>query len=248
MEIEIAELTPFQKEILKTLLSLHKKIGLVKSKRIARLLGRNEVAVRNQMQVLRVLGLVEGVPGPKGGYKPTAKAYETLCMASSLSVALIKDGELLNCGVNEVSLLSISDEVRLRIRVFGDAAVSAGDTLLILTPWVVFEGEISWRDDGVLLFSGKAREEVSKVRGGTSVRDAAKFGFCLVKVEDGIAGIITPELLVKAISEGKLEVKVEEIMEGVAVVDREASFREVTELLENCRFLVVGESLVLRKL
>ena len=30
------------------------------------------------MQSLRSLGLVKGVPGPRGGYKPTIEAYHTL--------------------------------------------------------------------------------------------------------------------------------------------------------------------------
>ena len=245
---ETIELTPFQRDILKTLFRLHRKIGLVKSKQIARILGRNEVAVRNQMQVLRFLGLVEGVPGPSGGYKPTARAYEALCMTSSLNVALIRNGKLLNCSVSEISLLSISDEVQLRIRFFGDA-VSSGDALLIITPWVVFEGEISWRGDGVLLFSGKVRKEINRVREGTSVKEAAKFGFCLVETKDKIVGIITPELILKAISEGKLEAKVEEIMEEVAVVDElyEVDEADILRLLESCRFLLVG-NIVLRKL
>jgi len=74
------ELTQIQKDILYALITLYKKKGgnSIKGEEIAELINRNPGTVRNQMQALRALGLVEGVPGPKGGYRPTAKAYELL--------------------------------------------------------------------------------------------------------------------------------------------------------------------------
>ncbi len=48
------------------------------------------------MQSLKALQLVEGVPGPKGGYKPTAAAYEALeiqQMDDPASVPLSHEGE-----------------------------------------------------------------------------------------------------------------------------------------------------------
>lgn len=50
----------------------------VKGETIADRVDRNPGTIRNQMQSLKSLQLVEGVPGPKGGYKPTEKAYNTL--------------------------------------------------------------------------------------------------------------------------------------------------------------------------
>ena len=48
------------------------------------------------MQSLRSLGLVKGVPGPRGGYKPTIKAYHTLNIQASDNQTLVpiyRDGK-----------------------------------------------------------------------------------------------------------------------------------------------------------
>ncbi|MHC1564863.1 MAG: CBS domain-containing protein [Candidatus Syntropharchaeales archaeon] len=94
------ELTPIQKEVLTALIGIyHKKEGVaVKGEEIAELIDRNPGTIRNQMQSLKVLGLVEGMPGPKGGYKATGKAYETLSIDTTEGKAHIpvkRNGELL---------------------------------------------------------------------------------------------------------------------------------------------------------
>ena len=73
------ELTPSQRAILTALTNLHgDSDDAVKGEDIAAEVDRNPGTIRNQMQSLKALQLVEGVPGPKGGYKPTASAYEAL--------------------------------------------------------------------------------------------------------------------------------------------------------------------------
>lgn len=73
------ELTPSQRTILTALTNLHRESDTaVKGEDIAAEVDRNPGTIRNQMQSLKALRLVEGVPGPKGGYKPTALAYEAL--------------------------------------------------------------------------------------------------------------------------------------------------------------------------
>jgi len=73
------ELTPSQKNILQELVNLYRKTETaVKGEDIAEQVDRNPGTIRNQMQSLKALQLVEGVPGPKGGYKPTANAYDAL--------------------------------------------------------------------------------------------------------------------------------------------------------------------------
>ncbi len=73
------ELTPIQKDIIIALINLQRqKDRAIKGEEIAELIQRNPGTIRNQMQLLKALGLVEGVPGPKGGYKPTGSAYESL--------------------------------------------------------------------------------------------------------------------------------------------------------------------------
>lgn len=73
------ELTPSQRTILSALVNLHREQeDAVKGETIAEAVDRNPGTIRNQMQSLKALQLVEGVPGPKGGYKPTSTAYQVL--------------------------------------------------------------------------------------------------------------------------------------------------------------------------
>jgi predicted transcriptional regulator len=81
------DLSLIQKDILITLITLyHQHSHPIKGEEIAEVIKRNPGTIRNQMQALKALELVDGVPGPKGGYNPTARAYKEL----SISVA---DGE-----------------------------------------------------------------------------------------------------------------------------------------------------------
>jgi len=73
------ELTASQKTILRALVDLYtQRETAVKGEDIAAEVDRNPGTIRNQMQSLKALQLVEGVPGPKGGYKPTTNAFEAL--------------------------------------------------------------------------------------------------------------------------------------------------------------------------
>ncbi|MGC9516957.1 MAG: CBS domain-containing protein [Methanomicrobiales archaeon] len=73
-------LTAVQKEILQSLINLYRNAEgkSIKGEEIAEIMNRNPGTIRNQMQSLRSLGLVKGVPGPRGGYKPTIEAYHQL--------------------------------------------------------------------------------------------------------------------------------------------------------------------------
>ena len=69
------ELTSIQRDILTALINIYRLEGRpVKGERIAELIDRNPGTIRNQMLSLRSLNLVEGVVGPKGGYKATSAA------------------------------------------------------------------------------------------------------------------------------------------------------------------------------
>jgi transcriptional regulator len=91
------DLSLIQKEILITLITLyHQHSHAIKGEEIADILKRNPGTVRNQMQALKAIGLVDGVPGPKGGYNPTALAYRELNLSNldqEASVPLMRKGE-----------------------------------------------------------------------------------------------------------------------------------------------------------
>ncbi len=153
------DLTQIQKDILYALITLYKKKagGSVKGEEIAELINRNPGTVRNQMQALRALGLVEGVPGPKGGYRPTAKAYELLSVTrpeESVKVPVIVNGTIMDeLSAEEIILPSISNPntCQARIRIIGDIKkISPGDNVVVgptpVNEMMVY-GKVVGRDD-----------------------------------------------------------------------------------------------------
>ena len=106
------ELTPSQKNILQELINLYRESeSAVKGEDIADRVDRNPGTIRNQMQSLKALQLVEGVPGPKGGYKPTATAYDALQIQEldqAADVPLFHNGELVpEANVEQIDLTSV---------------------------------------------------------------------------------------------------------------------------------------------
>ena len=153
------ELTQIQKDILYALVTLYKKKGggSVKGEEIAELINRNPGTVRNQMQALRALGLVEGVPGPKGGYRPTAKAYELLAITKpeeAVRVPVIVNDELMeDLSAEEINLPSLShpEVCQAKIRIIGDVKkINIGDRIVVgPTPVneLMIYGRVIGRDD-----------------------------------------------------------------------------------------------------
>ncbi len=124
------ELTPVQKEILNSLLTHYRKEnGAVKGEKVAESIGRNPGTIRNQMQSLKALELIEGVPGPKGGYKPTSRAYKALDMDEfdeGEPVEVYKDGEIIDGATAlEIDLTTLPqpDECKASIKILGDINV-----------------------------------------------------------------------------------------------------------------------------
>lgn len=147
-----------QKEIVMALLELYdKKHSLVKSKEIAARTGRDEGTVRNIMPVLRAIGLVNAIPGPKGGYQPTSKAYESFNIpksSGSLSVPIYtKKGERTEVTVTDILFKSVfsPDFCQAILKVIGNiSGFDIGQEIVIgPTPSgrMVIEGRIAGRDD-----------------------------------------------------------------------------------------------------
>lgn len=152
------ELTPSQRTILTALVNLFRdEETAVKGEEIATEVDRNPGTIRNQMQSLKALQLVEGVPGPKGGYKPTAAAYQALDVdqiEQPAEVPLYLRGERVEgANVEEVRLTSVHhpDLCRAEIHVRGSVkAFHEGDTVTVgPTPLskLVVEGTVDGRDE-----------------------------------------------------------------------------------------------------
>jgi predicted transcriptional regulator len=152
------ELTSSQKTILTALINLHRETeDAVKGEDIADEVDRNPGTIRNQMQSLKALQLVEGVPGPKGGYKPTANAYEALDvdqMDEPAAVPLLHNGEPVDtANIGEIDLSSVHhpDLCRAEIHVQGSVReFHEGDGIRVgPTPLskLVIDGTIDGKDD-----------------------------------------------------------------------------------------------------
>jgi len=160
------DLSPIQKDILITLITLyHQSSHSIKGEEIADVLKRNPGTVRNQMQALKALSLVDGVPGPKGGYSPTARAYKELNLGdleSQFEVPIFRDGEKVK-GVRVVELdfttLCHPDLCQAMVRIIGSVKLFRVGDMVSIGPTpvnkLVVRGEIYGMDENLqaLLFS-----------------------------------------------------------------------------------------------
>ena len=129
----------------------------IKGEDIAEVMGRNPGTIRNQMQSLRSLSLVKGVPGPRGGYKPTIEAYHSLNISVSdkdSNVPIYKNDEPMdNISVAKIEFTSVPQpsECEAAIKVLGSIKdLNLGDVIRIgPTPVnnLGVMGEIVGRDD-----------------------------------------------------------------------------------------------------
>jgi hypothetical protein len=152
-------LTSVQKEILQSLINLYRQSEgkSIKGEEIAEMMNRNPGTIRNQMQSLRSLGLVKGVPGPRGGYKPTIEAYHNLNISDvnkETQVPLYKDGKLLkDLTVAKIEFTSIPHpgECEAAIKAIGNIkSIDLGDRVRVgPTPVnkLVVNGVVVGRDD-----------------------------------------------------------------------------------------------------
>lgn len=152
-------LTSVQKEILQSLINLYRQSEgkSIKGEEIAEMMNRNPGTIRNQMQSLRSLGLVKGVPGPRGGYKPTIEAYHNLNISDAnkeTQVPLYKDGKLLkDLTVARIEFTSIPHpgECEAAIKAIGNIkSIDLGDRVRVgPTPVnkLVVNGVVVGRDD-----------------------------------------------------------------------------------------------------
>lgn len=152
-------LTSVQKEILQSLINLYRQSDgkSIKGEEIAEIMNRNPGTIRNQMQSLRSLGLVKGVPGPRGGYKPTIEAYHNLNISDinkETQVPLYKDDKILkDLTVAKIEFTSIPHpgECEAAIKAIGNIkSIDLGDKIRVgPTPVnkLVINGVVVGRDD-----------------------------------------------------------------------------------------------------
>ena len=189
-------LTSVQKEILQTLINLYQSSDgkSIKGEDIAEVMNRNPGTIRNQMQSLRSLGLVKGVPGPRGGYKPTIEAYHSLNISISDNEAKVpiykNDERLNNISVAKIEFTSVPQpgECEAAIKVLGSIKdLNLGDTIK-LGPTPVnnlgIMGEIVGRDDmdNILLVDTTTIRSIPK----QTVGDIASKNVISLKIDCGL--------------------------------------------------------------
>ncbi|MFC1787164.1 CBS domain-containing protein [Halobacteriota archaeon] len=152
------ELTPIQRKIITALINLSRqKNKVVKGEDIAELIDRNPGTIRNQMQSLKALELVEGVPGPKGGYKPTGSAYEAISidgLEEEAIVCIYRNSILIeDATVSNIDFTCLRHPIlcHTSVKVIGDIHdFNIGDKIQIgPTPvnHLIIRGELYGRDD-----------------------------------------------------------------------------------------------------
>lgn len=132
------ELTESQRELLATLVAAHRESeSTVTASTLGESVGRNPATIRNQIQSLKALGLVEGIPGPRGGYKPTTDAYEVLDsegIDDPESVTLARDYDRVDITVEGIDLTGVNDPEACVARLqFSEsvAGIGAGDPIAV---------------------------------------------------------------------------------------------------------------------
>ena len=152
------DLSLIQKDILITLITLyHQYSHPIKGEEIAEVIKRNPGTVRNQMQALKAIGLVDGTPGPKGGYNPTAQAYKELHLnvtEGEYDVPIAKGGETIKgIKVAEIAFTTLChpDICQASVKVIGSIkSFEIGDQITIgPTPVnkLLIRGEVYGKDE-----------------------------------------------------------------------------------------------------
>jgi transcriptional regulator len=151
-------ITPTQREILLALINIYeKKKEPIKGEDISKVLKRNPGTIRNQMQTLKAIGYVEGVPGPKGGYSPSTKAYEALSIEQinkPYIVNVFRDGhpiEGLTVQKIEFNKIQHPTDCTSVVTVVGDTRKIKEHDIIKVGPTpvhhLILTGEVVGRDD-----------------------------------------------------------------------------------------------------
>jgi len=133
-------LSAAQRLVLQELVTRHRESdGPIKGETVAEGIDRTPGTIRNQMQSLKALQLVDGIPGPQGGYQPTARAYEALSLHSlgdPAEVPLYYEGEHVEAAtITDIGLTSVlhPENCQAEVKLQGLAAETfhEGDDIVV---------------------------------------------------------------------------------------------------------------------
>ena len=257
----IMDLTPVQRDILTALINIHRVEGrAVKGEEIAELIDRNPGTIRNQMQSLKALNLVEGVPGPKGGYRATGAAFEALNIEATgdvVTVPVIRNGVVMEgTTASEIIFNKVmhSQQCDGVVRIIGNIRdFNVGDCIEVgPTPVnkLYIRGKVTGRDDTMsrLIFHIEEMISVPKVpvKGiarravhippSASLQEASRIlvhnGVSEALVDDSSPGLINMADITRAVADGKTNQEAREIMtRGFLTIDSEEPIYEAIKML-----------------
>jgi predicted transcriptional regulator len=255
------ELTPVQRDILTALINIHRVEGrAVKGEEIAELIDRNPGTIRNQMQSLKALNLVEGVPGPKGGYRATGAAYEALNIDATgdvVVVPVIRNGVLVDgATASEIVFNKVmhSQQCDGVIRIIGNIRdFNIGDEIEVgPTPVnkLYIRGTVMGRDDTMSRLILHISEMISvpkvpikkiarravHIPADASLQEASRVlvhnGVSEGLVDDGAPGLINLADISRAVADGRTNLEAREIMtRGFLTIDSEEPIYEAIKML-----------------
>ena len=255
------DLTPVQRDILTALINIHRIEGrAVKGEEIAELIDRNPGTIRNQMQSLKALNLVEGVPGPKGGYRATGGAFEALNIEATgdvVTVPVIRNGVLMEgATASEIIFNKVmhSQQCDGVIRVIGNIRdFNVGDEIEVgPTPVnkLYLRGTVRGRDDTMSRVILHIDEMISvpkvaikkiarravRIPPSVSLQEAARIlvhnGVQEALVDDSSPGLINQADVTRAVADGRTSQEAREIMtRGFLTIDSEEPIYEAIKML-----------------
>jgi predicted transcriptional regulator len=257
----IMDLTPVQRDILTALINIHRIEGrAVKGEEIAELIDRNPGTIRNQMQSLKALNLVEGVPGPKGGYRATGGAFEALNIEATgdvVTVPVIRNGVLMEgATASEIVFNKVmhSQQCDGVVRVIGNIRdFNVGDEIEVgPTPVnkLYIRGTVRGRDDTMSRLILHIDEMISvpkvaikkiarravRIPPSVSLQEAARIlvhnGVQEALVDDSSPGLINLADVTRAVADGRTSQEAREIMtRGFLTIDSEEPIYEAIKML-----------------
>ncbi len=248
--------------VIKTLIELHSESNApVKSSEIAYRLGKSPGTIRGILNTLSKMGYVTGIPGPKGGYIPTMKAFLALKKHErGAPVRAIIDGETILLKVEGISIYtSASGEIIAEVKIEPPLPmeISTRKTIHLeaaYTPIGMFiTGEIRAIDPGgkfeVSVKKAVAMPQITAEKIAStdmitaepheSIREVAEkmavnnIRAIPIIVDHDIRGMFSCQQLAEAVAAGEdLEKHVSDRMVDIPRISADASIRDVIRLMD----------------
>lgn len=135
-------LTPFQREILVAVVSAYQVSGEpVKSTEISERVNAHPGSIRNALLTLRAIGFIESKKGPRGGYIPTAKAFEYYNKTYK-SILICNQIECYSTILQGLMLFQFGELLATLYDIKTMPRVQQNDNVTIVVDNVIFEGTI----------------------------------------------------------------------------------------------------------